>query len=118
MTACAWPSLGLGDSAAASGQCLESSSGYTLAFFTAVWCGPCKPQASAFDQVSNGGAYQNQGVSFVTMDIDEKPDCEKTWKLLNIPTIILIKDGQELGRLNGIQREQQLKAFLDNHLSD
>ena len=59
-------------------------------YFSAEWCGPCKMIKQLQSQMS---------ITFI--DADASPDTCKTWNVRSIPTVIVIKNGVELGRLVG-----------------
>lgn len=103
-------------SSACSGLNNDLSNGYTLAFFTADWCRPCKEQAPAFNKVAADDHYKQ--VSFPVVEDDDEAECTTSWGVSSLPTMILLKDGQEVKRLIGYQNAVQLKTFLNNNLND
>jgi thioredoxin 1 len=63
-------------------------------YFSAEWCGPCKMIKPMMQQL------QSQ-MSITFIDADASPDTCKTWNVRSIPTVIVIKNGVELGRQVG-----------------
>jgi thioredoxin 1 len=63
-------------------------------YFSAEWCGPCKMIKPMMQQL------QSQ-MSITFIDADASPETCKTWNVRSIPTVIVIKNGVELGRLVG-----------------
>ena len=63
-------------------------------YFSAEWCGPCKMIKPMMPQL------QSQ-MSITFIDADASPETCKTWNVRSIPTVIVIKNGVELGRLVG-----------------
>lgn len=87
------------------------SEGLTLVNFWATWCGPCRMFGTileAFDQESNE-------VRILKVNVDEYADTAAQFGIMSIPTTILFKDGQAIGRLNGAVPLEELKKFIADH---
>ena len=78
-----------------------------ILYFTADWCNPCKRTKPFADELISEGA----NIKFI--DADAEPDMVKNFKILSVPTFILIKDGQEVARMNGAKTKEQLQEFLN-----
>ena len=78
-----------------------------MLYFTADWCNPCKRTKPLADELISEGA----NIKFI--DADAEPDMVKNFKILSVPTFILIKDGQEVARMNGAKTKEQLQDFLN-----
>ena len=78
-----------------------------MLYFTADWCNPCKRTKPFADELISEGA----NIKFI--DADAEPDMVKNFKILSVPTFILIKDGQEVARMNGAKTKEQLQDFLN-----
>jgi thioredoxin 1 len=63
-------------------------------YFSAEWCGPCKIIKPQIQQLQS-----QMSITFV--DADASPDTCSTWNVRNVPTLLIIKNGIELGRLVG-----------------
>lgn len=63
-------------------------------YFGAEWCGPCKMIKPQIQQLQS-----QMSISFI--DADASPDTCKTWNVRNIPTVLVIQNGIERGRLVG-----------------
>ncbi len=80
-----------------------------LVDFWATWCGPCKMLAPVIDEIST----EQQGkVNVGKIDIDENPDLASRFGVMNIPTVILFKDGKEVSRSVGLVPKDRLLAML------
>lgn len=63
-------------------------------YFTAEWCGPCKMIKPMVQ-----GLQSQMSVTFI--DADQSPETCKTWNVRNVPTLLVIKNSMEVGRLVG-----------------
>jgi len=78
--------------------------------FWAAWCMPCKQFAPTFEEVS--AEYEGK-VKFVKIDVDESKELAIKYKVLSIPTIAVIKDGEIADRQAGVMQAEGLKAWID-----
>jgi thioredoxin 1 len=76
-------------------------------YFTADWCNPCQRTKPHAEELISEGA----NIKFV--DADAEPDMVKNFKVLSIPTFVLIEDGKEIKRINGAKTKEQLQEFLN-----
>lgn len=76
----------------------------------ATWCSPCKLMAPIFDEVA-----QSMGTQYdcVKVDLDEVDDFIKRYKVTSVPTILIFKDGKELGRSAGYKDAAALMAKIE-----
>lgn len=80
-----------------------------LVDFWATWCGPCKMLAPVIDEIA---AEQEGQVVVGKVNVDEEPDLAAKFGVMNIPTVILFKDGKEVTRSVGLVPKQKLLAML------
>ncbi len=80
--------------------------------FWASWCGPCRAIAPVFERLSN--EYQGK-LKFAKMDIDQHPNTSSQLGIQAIPTLVIFKDGEPVGRLVGPQ-PTHLKDEIDRVL--
>lgn len=78
-----------------------------LLYFTADWCNPCQRTKPFAEELISEGA----NIRFI--DADSEIDMVKNFKVLSIPTFILIEDGAEIARTNGAKTKSQLKDFIN-----
>ena len=81
--------------------------------FWAEWCGPCKSIASYYETLSD--EYQGK-LLFVKVDTDENPRVPTRLGIQGIPTFIIFKGGEEVGRVVGADR-MRLKREIDRVVS-
>ncbi|WOK97134.1 hypothetical protein Cni_G05842 [Canna indica] len=79
--------------------------------FSATWCGPCRFMEPAFRAMAD----QYTEAVFLKIDVDELPDVSRQWKVQAMPTFVLVRGGQEVGRIVGARKdelEKQIKGLL------
>ncbi|EHN03416.1 Trx3p [Saccharomyces cerevisiae x Saccharomyces kudriavzevii VIN7] len=77
--------------------------------FYATWCGPCKMMQPHLTKLIQ--AYPE--VRFVKCDVDESPDIAKECEVTAMPTFVLGKDGQLIGRIIGANPGALEKGIKD-----
>jgi thioredoxin len=75
-----------------------------ILYFSATWCGPCKNFKPIMESVSNSIPVQ-----FV--DVDQNPTLAAQYNIRSIPTLIFLKDGQEINKRPGVLSESQVKEI-------
>ena len=87
----------------------EETAGKTvLADFWAPWCMPCRMIAPFVEELAEELAGK---VSVGKVNIDEEEELAARFGIRSIPTLILLKNGQEAARLVGARGKDELKAF-------
>ena len=85
-----------------------------LVDFFADWCGPCKMMAPVVEQL----AEELEGKAKVgKLNIDENMDIAEKYRVMNIPTFLIFKDGQEKERIVGAVSKNELKNKLEQTLA-
>ena len=77
--------------------------------FWAAWCGPCRSIAPYYETLSE--EYQGKLV-FAKVDTDENPRTPTRLGIQGIPTFIIFKGSEEVGRVVGADRVR-LKREID-----
>ncbi len=65
--------------------------------FYADWCGPCQMFKPTFDAVSE----EMKDISFYKINVETAPSIPGKFGISSIPTIVFLKNGEEVGRVNG-----------------
>lgn len=89
------------------------SNGVTLVDFWAAWCGPCKIIAPLIDELA--GAYDGRA-TVAKVDVDQEGALAEQFGVQSIPTLLIMKDGQEVNRFIGVTSKEDLAAALDSAL--
>ena len=81
-----------------------------LVDFWAEWCGPCRLLAPTIDKLAKD--YHGK-VKVGKVDTDSNRELAMTYRIQNIPTVLLFKGGQVAQRFVGLRREDDFRAALD-----
>jgi thioredoxin 1 len=84
-----------------------------LVDFWAVWCHPCHMMEPLFDELSV--EYEGK-IKFGKLNTEESPQYPQSFQVMGIPTLIMIKDGKEIGRIVGFNPKDRLKAKIEEIL--
>lgn len=81
--------------------------------FWAPWCMPCKLIAPAVEKL----AEEMKGrVSVLKSNVDENPDMATELSIMNIPTLVIFKDGKEVSRIIGVNSKEAIEAKINSVL--
>jgi thioredoxin 1 len=86
----------------------------TVKKFSASWCSPCKTLKPIFEEVRNG--YGSNIVKFEEYDVDEASDVASKYNIRSVPTVIIEKNGQEVGRFAGVQSKLAYVNSINEHI--
>ena len=80
-----------------------------LVDFWATWCMPCKMLAPVIEELAEeaNGAYKVGKV-----DVDASPSIAAQFGIMNIPTVLLFKNGQVAGKSVGAVPKEKLQDLL------
>jgi len=80
-----------------------------LVDFWAVWCGPCKMAEPVLEELSD--QYKDK-LLIVKINVDDNQQNPGKYSVLSIPTTILFKGGQEVGRQIGFAGKQAYEDLI------
>ncbi|WP_349671177.1 thioredoxin [Lacrimispora sp.] len=77
--------------------------------FWASWCGPCKMVGPVVEQV----AAETAEVARVgKINVDEEQDLAQAFKVMSIPTLVVMKEGKVVKSTVGVQSKQTIISML------
>ena len=84
-----------------------------LVDFYADWCGPCKMMSPVVDELSK--EYEGR-VKVGKLNVDENTNVAQQYRVMSIPTILLIKNGEVVDQVVGAVPKAQLSGKIDSIL--
>ena len=76
--------------------------------FYADWCAPCQTMKPMFEKASR----EFRKVNFFQVNVDQSQRIASEFGVRSLPTIILVKNGEEVDRITGITYEEKLKEKI------
>lgn len=81
--------------------------------FWAAWCGPCRMVGPVIEEISKEYA----GKAIVgKVDVDANQEFAAKYGVRNIPTVLVFKNGEVVGRQVGIKPKNVYAAAIDSLL--
>lgn len=80
--------------------------GTHLLDFYAQWCGPCKMLAPVLESISDK-------INIIKIDIDEFPKLTSEYRIMSVPTLIFVKDGEIQEEIVGFHSEDELLEIIE-----
>ena len=76
--------------------------------FFATWCGPCQIMGPILENTQP----ELDGVDVYKVDVDECEQTAKNFGIMSIPTLVLLKNGEEVARHTGLLNHDDLLDFV------
>lgn len=86
---------------------------YAIVDFSATWCGPCKMLAPVLEEISEEMAGK---VAFYNVDCDESASLAQQYKIVSIPALVAIKNGEMVDTMVGFQPKAGVESFINSHM--
>lgn len=84
-----------------------------LVDFWAPWCGPCRLVAPIVEELAT--EYQDK-MKFAKINVDDHQAAASKFGVMNIPTLLIFKDGELKERITGALPKPALKQAIDKAL--
>ena len=81
--------------------------------FWAPWCGPCRTLSPIVEELADELAGR---AVVAKCNVDENQDIAMRYGVMSIPTLVVIKGGQEIGRTVGAMPKDRLMDELEQYL--
>lgn len=77
--------------------------------FYADWCGPCRMIAPIVSEIAN----ERDDIKVGKINVAEQPELAAQFKVMNIPTLVVMKEGKVANTSVGTKRKEQILAMLE-----
>ena len=88
-------------------EVLNSDKPVLLDFF-ASWCGPCRMVGPILDEI----AEEREDIKVCKVDIDEQPELASRYRIMSVPTLMVLKDGNIVDQSIGAKPKHQILAMV------
>ena len=88
-------------------EVLNSDKPVLLDFF-ASWCGPCRMVGPILDEI----AEEREDIKVCKINIDEQPELAHRYRIMTIPTLMVLKDGNIVEQSVGAKPKHQILAMV------
>ena len=86
----------------------ETKKGLKLVEFKTEWCGYCKKQEPELQKMDKIWIGQ--------VDADRDANIASKFNINSFPTFLILKDGEEVERISGMRKKEDLMAKIMKHL--
>ncbi len=76
--------------------------------FWATWCGPCQMISPIVDEI----AEERTDIVVGKVNVDDELELAQSFRVVSIPTLVLVKDGQVVDQLVGARPKEKILEML------
>lgn len=87
---------------------IQNSNETWIIDFWAEWCKPCQKLSPRFEKVSE----EIDSVNFGKVDMQENQDAGTKLGVRSLPTLVIMKNGEEVSRKSGLMGKSDLKDWI------
>ena len=82
--------------------------------FWAEWCGPCRMVSPALESLARQFANR---IKLVKVNVDHAPGLSRRFEVQSIPTLLVLRGKEVIGRKIGADTEASLRTWLERSLA-
>ena len=76
--------------------------------FWAPWCGPCRMVVPLVEEI----AKERSDIKVVKINVDEEQELAMQFGVMNIPTLVVMKNGKIVNQVTGARTKAQILDML------
>ena len=76
--------------------------------FWAPWCGPCRMVGPLLEEI----AEERPDIKVVKINVDQEQELARQFKVMSIPTLAVVKNGEVVNRSVGARPKDEILALL------
>lgn len=76
--------------------------------FWAPWCGPCRMVVPIIEEIAN----EREDIKVGKINVDEQPELAAQFRVMSIPTLVVMKGGKVINQATGAKPKRQILAML------
>jgi len=80
-----------------------------LVDFWAAWCGPCQMLLPVIEEL----AGEVTDAKICKINVDEQPELAARYRVMTIPTLMVVKDGKVVSTSVGVKPKSAIKEMLN-----
>lgn len=88
-------------------EVIESDKPVLLDFW-APWCGPCRMVVPIVEEI----AQERDDIKVVKVNIDDEPELARQFRVMSIPTLVVMKDGRIINKSSGAKPKKQILDMI------
>ncbi|MEG0313735.1 MAG: thioredoxin [Erysipelotrichaceae bacterium] len=81
-----------------------------LVDFFATWCGPCKMLTPTIEALEKDNADK---FKVAKVDIDEQEELTSKYGIVQVPTMLVFKNGKVIGNIMGYHPKEEIEAYIE-----
>ena len=77
-----------------------------ILYFSAGYCQPCRTFKPIMESLQS-----EMPITFI--DVEASPQTTTTWNVRSVPTVLVIKNGMEIGRAVGAKTKEEIRSLYN-----
>ena len=84
-----------------------------VVYFWATWCGPCRMVSPVIESLAD--EFEGK-MAICKLNVDEVPDVATQYKIMSIPTVMIMKNGEVIDKAVGVRTKEEYQNMIKNVL--